>query len=53
MEDKNSNLEFSRISHLLRKFGLKADVANEITERITNMPMASTNVLNRIYNRAL
>ncbi len=38
--------QFTRVSHLLRKSELKADEANELTERITNM--ASTNVLDRI-----
>ncbi|MCY4001841.1 MAG: hypothetical protein OXF06_11055 [Bacteroidetes bacterium] len=44
--DKNSDLEFSRISHLLRKSGLDSDEANELTERITNM--ASSNVIAEI-----
>jgi len=35
--DKNSDLEFSRISHLLRKSELTPDEANELTERIKNM----------------
>ncbi|MCY4000486.1 MAG: hypothetical protein OXF84_06725 [Bacteroidetes bacterium] len=39
--DKNSNLEFSRISHLLRKSELTADEANELTERINNMASSS------------
>ncbi|MCY4000606.1 MAG: hypothetical protein OXF84_07365 [Bacteroidetes bacterium] len=39
--DKNSDLEFSRISHLLRKAGLDSDEANELTERIKNMAASS------------
>ncbi len=48
MEEQNPDQfgQFTRVSHLLRKSGLEADEANELTERITNM--ASTNVLDRI-----
>ncbi|MCY3999651.1 MAG: hypothetical protein OXF06_03850 [Bacteroidetes bacterium] len=44
--DKNSHLEFSRISKLLRKSGLDSDEANELTERI--MILASSSVLQQI-----
>jgi len=44
--DKNSQLEFSRISKLLRKSGLDSDEANELTERI--MILASSSVLQQI-----
>jgi len=43
---KNSNLEFLRISKLLRKSGLDSDEANELTERIGNMP--SSNIIAEI-----
>ena len=49
MQDPNSNLEFSRIAHLLRKFGLKPDEANELTERIGNM--ASSNIVSRLESK--
>ncbi len=45
MEEQNPN-QCTRVFQLLRKFGLKSDEANELTERIINM--ASTNVLVRI-----
>ena len=38
--------QFTRMSYLLRKSGLTADEANELTELITDM--ASANVLERI-----
>ncbi len=41
-----SDLEFSRISKLLRKAGLDSDEANELTERI--MILASSSVLRQI-----
>ena len=44
--DKDSHLEFSRISKLLRKAGLDSDEANELTERI--MILASSSVLRQI-----
>ena len=44
--DKNSDLEFSRISKLLRKSGLDSDEANELAERI--MILASSSVLQQI-----
>ncbi|MCY4232491.1 MAG: hypothetical protein OXE59_01915 [Bacteroidetes bacterium] len=43
---RNSNLEFLRISKLLRKSGLDSDEANELTERIGNMP--SSNIIAEI-----
>jgi len=47
--DKNSNLEFSRMSQLLRKLGLDPDEANELAERIMNT--ASINIISRLESK--
>ncbi len=49
MEGLDSNLEFSRISQLLRKSELDPDEANELTERISTM--ASANIISRLESK--
>jgi len=48
-EDSDQVGQFTRISQLLRKAGLKPDEANELTENISDM--ASANIVSRFESK--